>query len=147
MVNFKRKIYWSKEFDSSHFLYLPYDSKCLRIHGHSYKVEIEIWGDLNENGMIFDFNHLSEIIKGFDHKVLIPKNAVEFQKDVVEAKTQRGSMLIANKGEYIVLPGNATAEVIAEYIWKEIMKRAGDNVSSVRVRVWEDPRSYAEVWA
>jgi 6-pyruvoyltetrahydropterin/6-carboxytetrahydropterin synthase len=62
----ERKISWNKDFDSSHFLELPYESKCLRIHGHTYHVDVEIWGELNESGMIFDFNHLSNLVKLLD---------------------------------------------------------------------------------
>lgn len=144
-MRLKRKIYWTKEFDASHYLVLPYESKCQRIHGHTYKVEVEIEGELNEYGMIFDFNHLSEIIKELDHKILVPDSTVMFSQGMIEVETQRGAKLIVNKGDYIVIPNNATAEKIAEYILERVLERAGDNVSKIRVRVWEDPRSYAEV--
>jgi len=141
----KRKIYWSDSFDSAHFLILPYSSKCLNIHGHEYKVEVEIEGQLDDNGMIFDFNHLKTIVKKLDHAVIVPKDAIKFEQGLVEVETLNGSKMILNKGQYIVIEGNATAENIAEYIAGQIVKNANDNIEKVKVKVWEDSRSYAEI--
>ena len=49
--------------------------KCGRMHGHNYKIEIEIGSPiLNENGMLIDFSNLKTIIektlKKYDHKHL-----------------------------------------------------------------------------
>jgi len=142
----ERKIGWHKDFDSSHFLSLPYESKCLRIHGHTYNVDVEIWGDLNENGMIFDFNHLSRLIKLLDHRIIVSESWV------VERKGD--SVIIEKNGKRLELPAdeavllnkpNVTAEYIAEWFAERIAEKAGDNVTKIRVKIWEDPRSYAEV--
>ncbi|AEH24973.1 6-pyruvoyl trahydropterin synthase family protein [Pyrococcus yayanosii] len=141
-----RKIYWAKEFDTSHFLSLPYESKCLRIHGHTYRVEVEIWGELNESGMIFDFNHLSSLVKHLDHRILVSRDWVVGRKDGVIIVEKNGKRLELPEGEVVILDKpNATAELIAEWFAERIVERAGKNVKRVRVRVWEDPRSYAEI--
>lgn len=54
-------------FDSAHFL-KNYDGKCSNIHGHRWRVEIEIFSDKlkNEgqlNGMIVDFGDLKKDVK------------------------------------------------------------------------------------
>jgi 6-pyruvoyltetrahydropterin/6-carboxytetrahydropterin synthase len=53
----------SKEFhfEASHLLHLPYESKCTRMHGHSYRVVVELESDqLDGNGMVVDFTDLGE---------------------------------------------------------------------------------------
>ena len=142
----ERKIGWHKDFDSSHFLALPYDSKCLRIHGHTYNVDVEIWGELNENGMIFDFNHLSNLIKRLDHRILVSEDWVLERRDgrvVVEKNSKR---LELPEDEVVILDKpNVTAEYIAEWFAEKIAEKAGKNVKRILVKVWEDPRSYAQV--
>ena len=142
----ERKIGWHKDFDSSHFLALPYESKCLRIHGHTYNVDVEIWGDLNENGMIFDFNHLSRLIKLLDHRIIVSESwVVERKKDTVIIE-KNGKRLELPQNEAVILDKpNVTAEYIAEWFAERIAEKAGDNVKKIRVKIWEDPRSYAEV--
>jgi 6-pyruvoyltetrahydropterin/6-carboxytetrahydropterin synthase len=58
--------------DSAH--YLPKHITCGIIHGHTYKVEIVIEGEKNENGMIMDFYDIKkvvkEVLKEYDHRLL-----------------------------------------------------------------------------
>lgn len=141
-----RKIGWHKDFDSSHFLALPYESKCLRIHGHTYNVDVEIWGELNENGMIFDFNHLSRLIKLLDHRIIVSGSWVAGRKGGILIIEKNGKRLELPEDETVVLDKpNVTAEYIAEWFAERIAEKAGSNVKRIRVRIWEDPRSYAEI--
>lgn len=142
----ERKISWHKDFDSSHFLALPYESKCLRIHGHTYRVEVEIWGELNENGMIFDFNHLSNLIKRLDHRILVSGNWVLERKEGKVVVEKNGKRLELPRDEVVILDKpNVTAEYIAEWFAERIAEKARENVKRILVKVWEDPRSYAQV--
>ena len=56
------------EFEAAHFL-PNHQGACCRLHGHSYKLEIEISGESNTDelsasyGMIMDFGDLSRIVK------------------------------------------------------------------------------------
>ncbi len=142
----ERKIGWHKDFDSSHFLALPYESKCLRIHGHTYHVDVEIWGELNENGMIFDFNHLSNLVKELDHRILVSEKWVTEKREGKILVEKNGKRLELPEGEVVILDKpNVTAEYIAEWFAERIAEKAGDNVKRILVKVWEDPRSYAQV--
>ncbi|WP_457750974.1 6-pyruvoyl trahydropterin synthase family protein [Thermococcus sp.] len=142
----ERKIGWHKDFDSSHFLVLPYESKCLRIHGHTYNVDVEIWGELNENGMIFDFNHLNRLIKLLDHRIIVSESWVVNKKEdtIFIEKNEKRLELPCDEAVILDKP-NVTAEYIAEWFAERIAEKAGDNVKKIRVKIWEDPRSYAEV--
>ncbi|MFA4647682.1 6-carboxytetrahydropterin synthase [Pyrococcus kukulkanii] len=140
-----RKIYWSKDFDSSHFLVLPYESKCLRIHGHTYKVEVEIEGEVNENGMIFDFNHLSELAKLLDHRLIVSEKWIKENGETIIIE-KNGKKLELPKSEVVVIDkSNVTAEYLAEWFAEKILEKAGKNIREIKVKVWEDPRSYAEI--
>lgn len=61
------------KFESSHFL--PFHKKCGSMHGHTYKVRVEVEGPVIEpDGMVLDLNDLSkkveEVIENFDHDCL-----------------------------------------------------------------------------
>ena len=56
------------EVSASHFLHLPYDSKCKNLHGHNYIITVYCKSEyLNENGMVVDFTHIKEVVDEFDH--------------------------------------------------------------------------------
>lgn len=49
-------------FEAAH--HLPgYDGDCARVHGHSYKLEISVKGDISKRGMVIDFRDLGDIVK------------------------------------------------------------------------------------
>lgn len=49
-------------FEASHVL-PDYVGACGRLHGHSYKVEVCLAGEVNERGMVMDFHELDTIMK------------------------------------------------------------------------------------
>lgn len=61
-------------FDAAH--YLPnYPGKCARLHGHTYRVEVEVTGKVeSKTGMFIDFSILKEevnkIINKLDHNLI-----------------------------------------------------------------------------
>jgi 6-pyruvoyltetrahydropterin/6-carboxytetrahydropterin synthase len=56
---------------SAHQLNLSYQSKCQNLHGHNWKVVIEICSPkLNQDGMIIDFTHISNMVREWDHQNL-----------------------------------------------------------------------------
>lgn len=62
-------------FDAAHSLpLLPKDHKCHGVHGHSYRVIVELTGELNEHGFVEDYGMvrevLNEILYKLDHKNL-----------------------------------------------------------------------------
>lgn len=67
------------DFEAAHFLpFVPKDHKCLNMHGHSYVVEVEITGlvqeDGDEAGMVCDFDPIDvcwrRLWKKIDHTCL-----------------------------------------------------------------------------
>lgn len=49
-------------FDSAHFL-PNYYGQCERMHGHTYKLQVTVEGELGENGLVIDFVVLKRIVK------------------------------------------------------------------------------------
>jgi 6-pyruvoyltetrahydropterin/6-carboxytetrahydropterin synthase len=112
-------------------------SKCKNLHGHTFFVDVEVEGILDEyTGMVMDFLKLKrivhEVLNEYDHKIILPE--IDSDKVVIE-----GPFGIAYKKiEYPF----ATTEYLALSIAKEVYKRVG---LKTRVRVYEGADKYAEV--
>ncbi len=106
----------STEFSAAHSL-RGYKGKCEALHGHNWKVEIEVSSKkLNKLGMVVDFKELkykvNQITTQLDHKHL---NALSFFKKV-----------------------NPTSENIAKYIYDNLKSQV---VSLKSITVWESENS------
>ncbi len=126
-------------FDSAHFL-ANYKGKCGNIHGHRWKVEIEVQSetlvtDGQLGGMVIDFGDLKSDIKSivddYDHKLII----------------QRGSMreetlkcLRDDEFSILEVEFRPTAENFAAFFYKT-MKDKGYNVK--RTIIHETPTNCA----
>ena len=68
MYYIKKKL----EISASHQLVLDYESKCSRLHGHNWVIEIFCCAkELNSNGMVVDFSEAKRVIKDrLDHQNL-----------------------------------------------------------------------------
>ena len=112
------------EFEACH--HLPhYDGACHNIHGHSYKLEVTVSGQVSKNendpkcGMIIDFKDLNAIVKSvavdkYDH---------------------------SNLNEFFP---NPTAEIMVKQIAVDIMSKLPQGVYLMSCKLWETSTSYAE---
>ena len=117
--------------------------ECKNIHGHSYKMIIELSGELDaKSGMIVDFYDLGlivkPIVKKFDHSFLV------YKKD-----TKLLNFLAENKMKKVVTDYYGTVENICnnfiDLIVKGIKKSKLNNIYSITVKIYETPNSYAEM--
>ncbi len=110
-------------FCSGHFITYHGDV-CERLHGHNYRVAVEVEDDLDENHYVFDFIMLKdltlEIVNELDHRMLLPEkhSAISVVGDgpnwVVRHKEKYWSF---PREDCKVLPiANTTAELLADYI-------------------------------
>ncbi|MEM7244266.1 MAG: 6-carboxytetrahydropterin synthase [Acidobacteriota bacterium] len=101
--------------DSAH--QLPGHPRCGTLHGHTYRIAVELGGAQDERGMILDFADLRRETEAFlehlDHVYL---------NDVLEKPP--------------------TVENIADYIFQGLKERLP---GLTRVKVWEGHGKYAEV--
>ena len=108
------------EFSSAHVLN-GHEGPCKRMHGHNWKVEVEVSGDKLDNiGMVIDFKKIrhmtNEVVDELDHRFL--NDLTAFKKV------------------------NPTAENIAEYIHIELTKLINNDKIVVKsIKLWETDKS------
>lgn len=127
-------------FDSAHFL-AGYDGKCANLHGHHWKLEVCISGEVlqkdgQQKGMLLDFGDLKKAVRSladdFDHALI-------YEEYTLKAKTLEA--LQEEQFRLIAVPFRPTAENFAKHFW-EILRKQGLPVN--RVTVWETPDNCAE---
>lgn len=128
-----------QSFDSAHFL-ADYDGKCRNIHGHEWRVEIEVRRESLDNGgqtrdMLFDFGLLKKDLKketdALDHCFIIEKGSL--RRSTIEA-------LREERFNIVEFPFRPTAERLAKYFYDR-MSSYGYDVHSATV--YETPQNCA----
>ncbi|GAB6159939.1 6-carboxytetrahydropterin synthase QueD [Howardella ureilytica] len=121
-------------FDSAHFL-SRYNGKCKNIHGHRWRVVIEIAGDSLDDGMVVDFTDIKAALKALadnlDHSLIIEKDTLKPQ--TFECLSDEGFRIIT-------IDFRPTAENFAKYFYDEI-KNKGYNIRAAEV--YETPNNCA----
>lgn len=131
-------------FAAAHFITMR--GKCERLHGHNYRVTVEVEGFLGEDQYVVDFGvlkkHATEIARTLDHRVLL---AAENAKIAYSQNEQHITVRYEEKyyvfplAEVILLPiENTTAELLASYFCAELSARLRhDGVNTLKmVGVW-----------
>ncbi|WP_099189495.1 6-carboxytetrahydropterin synthase QueD [Tepidibacter mesophilus] len=122
-------------FDSAHFL-ANYEGKCSNIHGHRWRVEIEVQSESLINGgqldgMVIDFGDLKkdvkEIVDYYDHALIIQENTM--RKETLQCLSQDGFRILEVKFR-------PTAENFSFFFFN-YMKEKGYNVK--KATVYETP--------
>ncbi len=103
-------------FDAAHYLpNVPDGHKCKNLHGHTYKVEIELDGPVEPHtGFVMDFGELKTVVKPLidllDHSFLNDIEGLE----------------------------NSTAENLSVWLWKKL---ESDLPLLYCISIWETPTS------
>src|SRR5271168_1448784 len=62
-------------FSAAHFITFN-GNVCERLHGHNWRVAVEVAGPLDENSYVFDFialrDAVQKLVNQLDHRVLLP---------------------------------------------------------------------------
>lgn len=113
---------------------------CKNIHGHTYRLLVEIAGIPDENGMVMDYYDLESVVNPLiiklDHSFLCDENdniMLDFLK--------------ANDFKYYVIPPATTAENMARYLLDYLLPyfQKFSNLTTLRIRFQETEDVYAEV--
>ena len=57
------KIWKEFHFDSAHLLpFLPDGHKCRRLHGHTFRVRVEVAGAIGADGLVMDFADIAAVV-------------------------------------------------------------------------------------
>jgi 6-pyruvoyltetrahydropterin/6-carboxytetrahydropterin synthase len=123
-----------------------YDGLCRNIHGHTYKLQVTLKGEVNtdenspKQGMVLDFGELKKIIKtpvvdAFDHAlVLNEKHSTSLQH-------------IQDGNKLIIVPFQPTCENLVLHFACIIQQTLPATASLHSLRLYETPTSWAEWFA
>jgi 6-pyruvoyltetrahydropterin/6-carboxytetrahydropterin synthase len=115
-------------FCSGHFISYEGD-QCERLHGHNYRVAVEVEGPLDENYYLFDFIALKVRTKAItdelDHRMLLAtKNRlIQLREDGPSIRVQyKERQWLFPREECVLLPiENTTAELLARWIGNRLL--------------------------
>ena len=118
-------------FDAAHFL-TNYDGKCHNIHGHRWRVILNIKGE-PKNGMVVDFNDIKKDLKNecdyFDHTFIVEKDSLN--KELFD--------LLSKDFLLREVPFRTTAENFAKYLFDKLNSK----YEVYEVAVYETPNNCA----
>ena len=130
------------KFSCAHFLIFPDGSKE-RLHGHNYHVQVEIEGDLSDQGLVIDFLDAKPVIRelcdSLDEHWLVagehPELKVEKLEDGHSSVVYREARYLVPTAEILVLPiNNTSVENLAAWFGRELKGRLSERFGEVRVR-------------
>lgn len=130
----------AKEFTWEMSHRLPYHkAACKNIHGHSYKMRIELEGEVDEQGMVLDYYDIEKIVSPLVSKLdhcFICDSKDDLMID----------FLNKNNLKYLVIDKYTTAENIVCYIIDELKDKFKryENISMLMVRLKESADVHAE---
>ncbi len=112
---------------------------CANIHGHSYKLWVELEGVSDENGMVMDYGEMKRLVRPLierlDHAFLC-----DDRDEIMK------SFLSATQFKVLYVPFTSTAENIAGFLADELWSLFGllPGIHALRLRLQETDHSYAE---
>ena len=127
---------------------LNHRSVCKGLHGHRYKAEICVEGDLvekkdaSEEGMVIDFADIKKTAQKFvqeelDHAFMVWEKDIELLEFFKNSKGHKP----------VIVSFTPTAENVAAYIFNELKDKFTDvfktGLHLQSVKLWETPSSYS----
>jgi 6-pyruvoyltetrahydropterin/6-carboxytetrahydropterin synthase len=115
---------------------------CRHLHGHSYRMFVELTGPADERGLLVDFKELkawmSPLVSAWDHATIVDERDVE----LLEVVREHG-------WNHAVLPYDTTAENLCRYAAEWLTEARKDRlrdlgVTRVVTRIAETETCYAE---
>lgn len=123
---------------------LPWhEGACRHLHGHSYRLMVELTGTPDARGMLIDFKHLKRLVTPlvdrFDHATLVAEDDAPLRAALEQLDSK-----------HVVLPFDATAENLCTYVVDHLGRTgyavlADHGVTHVRARLWETETCYADL--
>ncbi len=120
---------------------LPFHAgACRNLHGHSYRLWVELEGECDGNGMLLDYGEMKEkiqpLIEPFDHCFLCDEQDALMRE-----------FLDSHRFKALYVPFPTTAENIASHLLGKIWElfRPEARIRSIALRLAETETSYAEI--
>ncbi|MGO0308381.1 6-carboxytetrahydropterin synthase [Endozoicomonas acroporae] len=119
--------------------------------GETWLVDVVLGGELDHQGMVFDFGHVKKQVKALldslsDHRLLVPLNAeatsITHNKDqlVVSFKSRRGVITCSAPAQAVLLVDAEaiTPELLTPFLEDAIQQELPDNVTRVELRLYPE---------
>lgn len=140
------------KFSAAHFLIFP-DGSAERLHGHNYRVFVDLEADLDEHGLVLNFREIKPLVRALvdelDEHLLIPgEHPILTCEDQGAGSTEiryRERRYLIPTAEIIVLPiSNTSAENLAGWLADSLLARLTEKYPEMapkllRVGVEETP--------
>ncbi|HEX2912814.1 MAG TPA: 6-carboxytetrahydropterin synthase [Chloroflexia bacterium] len=161
--NYRVRVY-KENFDFSAGHFITFGGLCETLHGHNYRVEVQLTGENGPDRFLYNFSDLKPVVRdecaNLDHRMLLAmKNPLlEYKESPDEIEVRFGSRrYLFPLAEVALLPvENTTAEELAAYLLGRIRQRLQaqkrpelSTLRSIEVGVEEQPGQmayYAEYW-
>lgn len=119
--------------------------------GDSWIVDLELGGDLDDQGMVFDFGHIKKAVKQIldhtvDHKLLVPADSSQLRSREQDGKLQitwgygAGEIQVrAPEASVLMVPGEEVSKgILTLYLMEMVRTVVPANVKEVLVRLREE---------
>lgn len=137
-------------FSAAHFITFN-GNICERLHGHNWRVAVEVAGELDKNRYVFDFIALRDatqrLVNELDHRMLLPTEHPMIQVTAIEEEVtvrfEKRRWVFPREDCFLLPVANTTAELIARYLAErlqtELRPHAGyKGLRSMQVEVEEN---------
>ena len=128
------------QFDACHMLD-GHNGKCHNLHGHTYRLLVEISNELITNGssadMVMDYADIKSVVKQqiidqLDHAYLYNQNNTN--------ESQIAELLQQMQRKIFAFPCRTTAEGMSKFIFDHLSQFLPVSI----IKLWETPTSYCE---
>lgn len=118
-----------------------HDGKCQNLHGHTYKLQVEVSGDLvlegAKKGMVVDFTDVKRVVK---EAILDPMDHAFIYDTTSERECKIAALLNELNSKTFGIPMRTTAEEMARFMFNCLK----DKLPISAIRLWETPTSFCE---
>jgi 6-pyruvoyltetrahydropterin/6-carboxytetrahydropterin synthase len=134
-------------FAAGHFI--TYSGRCETLHGHNYRVSVELEGELDENSHVWDFGNLRrltrELLDELDRRTLLPLDnpalQVTEEGEGIQVLYKDGRYVFPRRDVVLMAVSNTSAEMLARYLAgklrAELLAVGGDRLTALAVGVQE----------
>jgi len=117
-------------FSAAHFITFA-GNICERLHGHNWRVAVEVAGPLDENHYVLDFIALRDaaqaIVAELDHSLLLPTRHPRIEVTAgpteVEARFESRRWILPREDCRLLPVENTTAELLADWFAGALLQR------------------------
>jgi 6-pyruvoyltetrahydropterin/6-carboxytetrahydropterin synthase len=134
------------KFSSAHFTLFS-DGRAELLHGHNYRVRLELSGEgLDEEGLLIDIDDVKKVIRGLcrrlDSRTLIPAESSRLrwsrEGDAIEVRFDARAYSFPAEDTLPLPLINTSIELLAQMLWHDLAPHlAGSRVDTLAVSVEE----------